>query len=251
MAAATDPYGAVILVGGRATRLGGLAVDIPKCLLPVCGHPFLDLLVRKLHKEGCDGIVLVGGHLVSALEEYVSQHLAEFSIRIICNTDGTAPALLSGIQASEHYENVLCLNGDTILDIDYGAFVRAHRGSGYAASLVVTSLPDAPDLGVIELDSEHTIVSYGSGANCRFDVGQLTRASNCGCYCFNRAQILPILRGFDVKSLEAEVFPALVQIVAVRAHLNGLKYFLDFGTPERYRSIGQLEGVVKRIFYLK
>ena len=112
---------AAILVGGRGTRLGGLTAETPKPLLLVNGAPFLDILVRHLHKHGVDRILLLAGYRSEQIMEYALGAWTKHDIHLYVSTEsvpdaGTGGALWHARALLD--ETFLLLNGDTFFDID-------------------------------------------------------------------------------------------------------------------------------------
>ena len=117
----------VILAGGRATRLGALAADLPKALIPVAGRPFVDHQLALLKRNGVRQIVFCVGHLGTQIEAHLGDgHNLGLEISYAYDGDrllGTGGALRRALPRLGSL--CLVLYGDSYLDIDYGA-VLAH-----------------------------------------------------------------------------------------------------------------------------
>jgi NDP-sugar pyrophosphorylase family protein len=129
----------VILAGGLGTRLGALAAQTPKALLPVAGRPFLAHVIELLKENGLTRILVLHGHHGEQLERALGDG-SGFSVRISYRHDG--PRLLGTAGALRHALDLLedeffVLYGDTYLDIDYQEVVRAFRSSGKPALMTV------------------------------------------------------------------------------------------------------------------
>lgn len=116
-----------ILAGGRATRLGALAAEVPKALIPVAGQPFADHQLRLLRRAGARKIVYCVGHLGQQIEAYVGDG-ARYGLEVSYVFDGepllgTGGALRRALPALG--SRFLVVYGDAYLDIAYGA-VLAH-----------------------------------------------------------------------------------------------------------------------------
>ena len=118
---------AVVLAGGKGTRLGALTAEIPKPLLPIDGdRRFLDYLVEDLARQGFDDIVLLAGHLGEQIKaRYQGTRIGAARLSVLRESEprGTGGALAEarGRLAPEF----LMLNGDTIVDCNLRAFERA------------------------------------------------------------------------------------------------------------------------------
>jgi len=128
-----------ILAGGLGTRLGADAARLPKALVPVNGRPFLAHVLDLLEEHGLTKILVCAGHRAEQLERAFGDGSAA-GVQLTWHRDG--PRLLGtggALRAAVHLleEDFLVLYGDTYLDIDYGAVVRAFRTSGKPALMTV------------------------------------------------------------------------------------------------------------------
>lgn len=111
---------AVILCGGRGSRLGALTADCPKPLQRVGDGPFLDILLRQVKRAGCTHVLLLAGYRADLVEHYAIQSRVPFDldVRVVTEPEplGTGGALRN---AYPHlHGRFLLLNGDTFFDID-------------------------------------------------------------------------------------------------------------------------------------
>ena len=128
-----------IPAGGLGTRLGPLTKDMPKALVPVNGRPFLAHVLDLLKEHGLARIVICAAHHAEQLEQVFGDG-SNFDVHIAWRRDGprllgTGGALRGAVDLLD--EEFLVLYGDTYLDIDYGAVVRAFRESGKPALMTV------------------------------------------------------------------------------------------------------------------
>lgn len=250
---------AVVLAGGRATRLGALAQDTPKPLLPVAGAPFLLALLGKLRREGFDDLIVVLGHRVEVLTDFLERSAPTLGVvRKAFSAAGTGQAFAAGLRLAIHDEALL-LNGDTILDVDYGDVMRKHLRQECAMTLVTTSRADVPNEGAVRVSRGGEVVAFMEDESWRTRPAvreRLRRAgrdddrfeSNCGCY----AVSVDAMAAFaDTRgSFERTVIPELACEGKVRAYSAGSRLFLDFGTPDRLATVARHEADIRRIYGL-
>lgn len=127
-----------ILAGGRATRLGDLARDVPKPLLEVAGEPFLLHQLRLLRAHGAVRVVLSVGYLGEQIERRIGAE--QFGLRIEYSYDGPQPVgTLGAVRRALPLlgERFLVLYGDTYLRLDYRAAASAWQRSGRSALMTV------------------------------------------------------------------------------------------------------------------
>ena len=215
---------AVILAGGRGTRLGTLTDSCPKPLLPVGGKPFLDLHVRHLKSEGIRSVTVIAGYLGEMIGDYFAQNpVAGCSVEVLIEPEpmGTGGALrFAGDVLPEAF---FLLNGDTFFDVPLARLARGVDGS--IACLAVRKADDPGRYGVIRRTGDRL-----TGFAARAKLGQTEPAEiNGGIYALNHRVIDYIGEGFV--SFENEVMPQLV----ARERVTCLPFddaFIDIGIVE-------------------
>jgi NDP-sugar pyrophosphorylase family protein len=163
---------AVILAGGKGTRLRPFTVTFPKPLVPLGDRPILDRLLRQLAHSGVRKVTLSLGHLSSLIRAYISQHDGfggEFQISFVdekCPL-GTAGSLklVSGLD-----QTFLVINGDLLTDIDFGRVVETHQRSGAAVTISRYIRTEKTDFGVLELDKDGFITGYSEKPEYTYSV---------------------------------------------------------------------------------
>lgn len=231
----------IVLAGGLGTRLRGTLGDVPKCLAPVGGRSFLDILLETLFAAGVGEVVLSLGHLSAQVIAAVQARHARARVRWVVE-----PALLGTGGAIAHVldtlalDEVLVANGDTHLEGDIGAMLSPplarHAGAGAGAGgsgcadaerfrMAVVSVADRARYGGVQLDGQGRVTAFLEKG--RSDAGPI----NAGFYRLARVA-LPASRSGPY-SLEQDVLPGLVAQGAVRA-VAVAGSFIDIGVPEDY-----------------
>lgn len=214
---------AVILVGGRGTRLGALTEDCPKPLVDVGGHPFLDHLIVNLVRHGFTDILLLAGYLAEQIEA-LEKRAASLGCRITCVVEpspaGTAGALL---HARDHLaEQFLLLNGDSFFDINYLDLCALEIGGENTGAIGLRRMSDTGRYGRVELSGNKLTAFAEKTAN---SPGLI----NSGIYWLDKSVLEWI--SMSPASLETHVLPRL----AKAGQLTGKSYdgfFIDIGIPE-------------------
>jgi dTDP-glucose pyrophosphorylase len=217
---------AVILAGGKGTRLGAITRAIPKPMLPIAGdRRFLDYLLEMIERHGYQDILLLGGYLGEVLEAaYDGRRIGEAAIRVLREHSplGTAGALTVAGDALD--PRFLMMNGDAFFDINLRALEQASHQSGATATLALRSVGDAARYGRV-IEERGKVVAFLEKDPSRPGAGVI----NGGIYVLKR-EILDLVLNLPC-SLEQDVFPALVE----RGEIQGREfdgYFLDIGLPE-------------------
>lgn len=259
--AAADGAPAIVLIGGRAQRLRSVLRCRPKALIPFCGTPFLELLLRKLRHDGFANLVLVSDRPRREVHDLLASHRAELGDpTIVYSQEGTAPAVLAGLEAIQS-PAALCLNGDTMLDIDYSTVLEDHDRSSQAVTLVTSARSDAPNGGAVRVAADGCVIGFAEGPRAREHAARAAawrfgrdRAdrfeSNCGCYAVDTAELISELRARGDQSFEHETLPRLAAAGMAAATPAGSRFFLDFGTPDRLSRAASSTELLREIYRL-
>ena len=216
-----DVTQAVVLVGGKGTRLGGLTSETPKPLLDVGGRPFLEWVLARLGRQGIDRVVLTAGYRIEALREWLHGATLDMEVDVFVEdeplgTGGAFPAMVDRLD-----DRFFALNGDTLFDVDLGDLTLA-AGEGECA-VALRQVEDTARYGRVRQDGSRvtTFAEKASGGP-----GWI----NGGVYLLQRDVVATLPQP---ASLEDDLFPALARdraLVGVRS--NG--FFIDIGVPESY-----------------
>src|SRR5580704_1697280 len=225
---------AVILAGGKGTRLGAITRTVPKPMLPIAGgRPFLDYLLEMIERHGYQDILLLTGYLGEAVEAvYGGRRIGKATVRVLRETVplGTAGALTVARETLD--PRFLLMNGDAFFDINLRALEQASQQDGAMATLALRSVADAARYGRV-IEERGKVVAFLEKDASRPGPGVI----NGGIYVLKR-DILDLVRDLPC-SLEQDVFPTLVEQGQIRGReFEG--YFLDIGLPETLEQ-GHLE----------
>ena len=223
---------AVILAGGKGTRLRPYTTVLPKPLVPVADRPILELVIRQLAKAGFTRIDLSVGHLGGLIKAYLDSVDLPGDLQVeYCWEDaplGTAGALkrIEGLD-----EPFLAMNGDVLTTLDYAQLMRFHRGHEGALTIATHRQNVDIDLGVIDSD-DGFVTEYTEKPTMRFDVSM-------GVYVYD-PEVLELIpeRRFD--------FPDVVQAMLAEgrkiAAYTGAGVWFDIGTVgEHERATAEIE----------
>jgi mannose-1-phosphate guanylyltransferase len=226
---------AVILAGGKGTRLFPLTRTVPKPMVQVSGKPFLAHIVALLQSAGIRDLVLLTGTLAEQIEEYFGDGGA-FGVTIRYSREssplgtGGAVRMASSLLADSFF----LLNGDTFLPTDWvgmDAELQRTGAIGLLSTFRDTARLDVPP--IVAVDQEHLIVAYD-----KEETPQGGNAVDAGVSLF-RSEILEFLPSTDPFSLEAELYPRLIETRQLRAWWTENRFY-DIGTPDRldtFRSV--------------
>jgi dTDP-glucose pyrophosphorylase/CBS domain-containing protein len=146
---------AVILAGGRGTRLRAVAGDVPKPMVPVAGRPILERLVLHLVGSGITRITLAVGYRADVIEEHFGDG-ASFGCLIDylheVEPRGTAGPLRGLLDTELPGEPLIVLNGDLVTSFSVSGLLGAHRATGARMTVAVTDYAHEVPYGVVDID---------------------------------------------------------------------------------------------------
>jgi NDP-mannose synthase len=141
---------AVILAGGKGTRLAPYTTVLPKPLMPIGDMPILEIVIRQLARHGITEITLAVGYLAELLMAYCGDG-EKFGVRINYSREAEPLGTAGPISLIPNLdETFLVMNGDLLATLDYSAMWRQHRERGAIATLASHRRDIKIDLGVIE-----------------------------------------------------------------------------------------------------
>ena len=216
-----------VLAGGLGTRLRDVLPEAPKILAPVLGRPFLDHLLDWLARQGARRVVLGLGYRADAVISYLASR--SFAPLEICPAVEPEPLGTGGAVAFArpflNSDPVLVINGDTIVDADLEAFLKAYFDSGAQAAILCAEVADAGRYGRVEIDANGRIVRFAEKDPSATGPAWI----NAGVYLFGR-NTMQMIGALPKGSLERDILEKMPPgaIAAFRAH----GHFLDIGTPQ-------------------
>jgi len=151
---------AVILAGGKGTRLVPFTHVFPKPLVPLGAKPILDTILRQLKHFGFTQVTLAVGYMAEMIETYV-QHGARYGLEITYSVEEEPLGTVGPLAQMAHLEpRFLVMNGDVITNLDYGALVTFHRQHQGLVTIGTYKKPLKIDLGIITHAGHHQITDY-------------------------------------------------------------------------------------------
>lgn len=227
---------AVLLVGGKGTRLRPLTVNTPKPMLPTAGVPFLHHVLANAAAAGVDHVVLATSYRPEVFRDGIGDgsRLGGGVLRVEYVAEDEPLGTGGGIRnVADRLESgpddpVVILNGDVLSGHDLAAQVAAHLAAGADATLHLTEVEDPRAFGCVPTDERGRVTAF-----LEKTPDPVTNRVNAGCYVFRRSVIDAIPTGRPV-SVERETFPALVAGGAVVLGHVDPAYWLDLGTPAAF-----------------
>jgi NDP-mannose synthase len=219
---------AVILAGGKGTRLQPFTLSFPKPLVPIGDMPIIELLLRSLYRNGIRDVTLTVGHMSELIRAYISQRitnvLADMEISFVEETEPTGTAgslaLVPGLN-----ETFLAMNSDLLTNLDYAKLLAFHRESGAELTIASHVKKVKIDLGIMDVDDDGRLIGYTEKPEKRYNVSM-------GIYVYEPS-VLDLVHAGEYFDFPDLVWKMLAQdrVISVYPH-DGL--WLDVGRPEDY-----------------
>jgi len=224
---------AILLVGGRGTRLEELTKNTPKPMLKVAGAPVTQHQIARAQAAGITEIVLATSYLAEVFEPYFGDG-SKFGISIKYAIEeqplGTGGAIANAAKslnlASD--ESVFIFNGDVLSGHDLRAQAEFHESKGADVTLHLVRVEDARAYGCVPLDVDGKVLEFLE----KMDQPKVNTI-NAGCYIFNKSAIEQISPD-TVVSVERQTFPDLLENKGALYGYIDDSYWIDMGTPESY-----------------
>ncbi len=218
---------AVVLVGGKGTRLRPLTLSAPKPMLPTAGVPFLAHLLSRIQAAGVRRVVLGTSYMAETFAKEFGDGEA-LGLELVYVVEDHPLGTGGGIRnVAKHLtsDDVLVFNGDVLCGTDLRAVVGTHRATAADVTLHLVRVPDPRAYGCVPTDATGQVLEFLEKTE-----DPPTDQINAGCYVFRRSVIDSIPDGRPV-SVERETFPGLLAAGArVSGHVDNA-YWRDMGTP--------------------
>jgi NDP-sugar pyrophosphorylase family protein len=221
---------AIILAGGKGTRLAPYTKILPKPLVPIGDMPILEVIIHQLMRSGVDEITLTVGHLANLLQTFFNDG-AKYGVKINYSFEEKPLGTVGPLSLIPRPEEAFFVaNGDVLTTLDFQQLYAQHLTSGAVATIAAHRRQVKIELGVIESDANRRVTAYTEKPT-------LDYAVSMGIYVFEPRVIdyIPPRQYFD--------FPNLVQVLLARGEkVNAFPfdgYWQDLGNPQDYEQAVQ------------
>ena len=231
---------AILLAGGLGTRLRSAVPELPKCLAPVRGRPFIAYVTEYFRQQGIERFIFALGYKSDYFDDFFRTEFPDggYAVSLEDAPLGTGGAIRQACGLSNE-KTVLILNGDTFFRIGLNALSDFHAEKRADCSLCLKPMENFDRFGVVELDDEARVTKF------REKQYYQTGLINGGVYALDRAAFMgekwPQVFSFEKDYLEKTVTgPGAKDCPVAGKRLFGMvqpAYFIDIGIPEDYRRV--------------
>ena len=225
---------AVLLVGGEGTRLRPLTCNTVKAMVPIVNRPFFEHLLDYLSSHDVDDIVVTLCYLPDRIESRFGNG-SDWGVKLAYVMEETPLGTAGAVKNAEpHLDGTFFVfNGDIITNIDLRAMLSFHRQRKAQATIALTPVENPSAYGVVETGADGRVKRFIE----KPPPGQApTNLINAGIYILEPA----VLRGVSpgVRCMfEHHLFPSLLSEGAAVYAYPTADYWIDIGTPEKYRQV--------------
>jgi mannose-1-phosphate guanylyltransferase len=226
---------ALILAGGKGTRLRPLTVYTPKPIVSVLNRPFLTYQLEILRRAGVTDIVLSLNYQPDKIEQILGDG-SDFGVNLRYITEpspmGTAGAYK--FAAKEISETTIVLNGDVLTDLDISAVIKQHNELKAEATIVLTPVENPSAYGLVETENDLRVKRFLEKPTPEQLSTLTTDNINAGIYIIEPS-VLDLIPNGENYSFEYKLFPDLLARQRnFFAFVMNKNYWQDIGTPRSY-----------------
>jgi D-glycero-alpha-D-manno-heptose 1-phosphate guanylyltransferase len=218
---------AIILAGGLGTRLRSVVADLPKCMAPVDGKPFLAFVIAYLRREGINRFIFSLGYKSEVITTWLDNEYPYLEkIYVIEETPlGTGGGIKLACK-KVNGENVIVVNGDTIFNISISHLMDLHINKNAECTLALKPLTNFSRYGTVEINRQLAITKFNEKQYCESGL------INGGIYAVNTQALLNknLADSFSFEKDYLEKYIAQQKFYGFES--DG--YFIDIGVPEDY-----------------
>ena len=230
---------AVILAGGKGTRLKPYTMVLPKPLMPIGEYPILEVVIRQLIQHGFDHITLAVNHQADLIKAFFGNG-EKWNVKIDYSVENIPLSTMGPLKLIKDLpENFLVMNGDILSDLSYSDFFSEHIKSKNIFTISSYQREQISDYGVLELDKSSILTGFKEKPVVRYDVSM-------GIYAVSKKvlDIIPSNKPFGFDHLMLALLEKGEKVI-VKKHGG---YWLDIGRPDDYEKAIEEFDKSKNIF---
>ena len=221
---------AVVLAGGKGTRLRPLTYTKPKPLLPLAGKPTIGCLIQKLARERIDEIIVTTNYFAKQLHATLGDG-SDYGVRIHHVEEKTPLGTAGSVKNSESliHETFIVIQGDNQFEFGLGEIVNLHRKLGAIATMALVRVENPSEYGIVEL-SDGRVVRFQEKPSPQECFSNLI---NTGIYLLEpeALKLIPEGKPFD---FSRDLFPRMLKSKMILAGFPASGFWVDVGNPRSY-----------------
>lgn len=216
---------AIILAGGKGTRLRPYTVVLPKPLMPIGEYPILEVVIRQLVKHGFTHITIAVNHQADLIIAFFGNG-AKWNVRIDYSLENTPLGTMGPLKLiTDLPEHFLVMNGDILTDLNFSNFYKTHCANEQLFTISSYKREHKIDYGVLEKNAESNLTGFLEKPCNFYEVSM-------GIYMVKKAamEYIPLGQPYGFDSLMLDLLNSKKTV-----HINLFEgYWLDIGRPDDY-----------------
>ena len=221
---------AVILAGGKGTRLKPFTMCIPKPLLPVGDTPIIEVVIRQLARAGITRIVLALGHMAPFFASFVGDG-SRWGVMIESVLEDEPLGTAGGLRLVKNIpQDFVVMNGDILTTLDYRSLIAIHQQRAAWATVAVSQREVSIDYGVVIASEDGCLQEYREKPKIRYEVSMGINVLSARCL-----DLIPPKCRFDIPDLMLAICKAGQRVVCHKTSF----YWQDIGLFEDYQRASQ------------
>ena len=237
---------AIILAGGKGTRLGKKTEKIPKPMIKIDDLPVLEHQISALKRYGIKEIFLLTSHLSEVIEKHFKDG-RDFGVDISYFREETSLGTAGGMKEIEDKlkEDFLLIYGDILFDLDLNRLLVFHKNKNSVCTLLLHPNDHCYDSDLVEINSRQRVVAFHSKPHDENKYFQ--NLANAGLYVVSPRILKYIQKGVPV-NFEREIFPKILKKEPLYGYKSA-EYFKDMGTLDRLKAVKKdyMSGRIRRL----
>jgi NDP-sugar pyrophosphorylase family protein len=231
---------AVILAGGKGTRLRPYTIVLPKPLMPIGDYPILEVVVRQLARAGFDRITMAVNHQAELIKAFFGDG-SKWNTTIDYSLEDQPLGTMGPLRLIEDLpEHFLMMNGDILTDLDFASFHAAHVAADSLFTISSYRREQRVDYGVLQTDAERRLSGFVEKPKTHYEVSM-------GIYMVSRrvVEIIPPNRPYGFDQLMLDMIGAGRKVFVIPYE----GYWLDIGRPDDYhQAVEEFESMKTLLF---
>lgn len=230
---------AIILAGGKGTRLRPYTVVLPKPLMPIGEYPILEVIVRQLANHGFTRIIMAVNHQAELIKAFFGNG-EKWNVAIEYSLEDIPLGTMAPLKLIKNLpENFLVMNGDILTDLSFGDFYSEHVSNNELFTISSHKREQVIDYGVLELNHNDQLIGFNEKPKSNYEVSM-------GIYMVNSKVLnfIPSGKPYGFDSLMLDLLNKCHR-VAVKSYAGK---WLDIGRPDDYMEAIEQFDTMKEIF---
>ncbi|BDZ71029.1 sugar phosphate nucleotidyltransferase [Methanobacterium petrolearium] len=222
---------AVLMAGGKGSRIRPLTLSRPKPMIPVANRPMIEYIVEKVKKAGYDELIVTLSYLKSQIKNLLEEDYPDMNI--LYSVEQKPLGTAGGVKKAAKYidDTFFVLSGDVLVDVDLNELLRFHKENKALATLVLTPVDNPSHFGIAVLDDENQIIKFLEKPSPQ---EVFSKMANTGTYILEPEILDYISTKKGEVDFSQDVFP---QLIKEQAGIYGYVldgYWNDVGRPKTY-----------------